>query len=130
MKSRFDSIIAACIISIVIGVGLTGAYALNDTSGVPSTGNGNGAPIAVASPDPTITVDGTEEVITELPATGSGPTTIQIKVGAHTGWHFTGVYSCDWLGRQMALYQWYVYSGYHYSAGAPIYSWQYTGRWC
>jgi hypothetical protein len=115
MKSRFDSIIAAVIISIFIGAGLTGAYALNDTSGIPSTGNGNGAPIAVASPDPTITVDGTEEVITELPA---------------TGWHSTGATACDSWGRVMVRYQWFVYSGYHYSVGAPQYSWQYTGRWC
>jgi hypothetical protein len=130
MKSRFDSIIAAAIISIVIGAGLTGAYALNDTSGVPSTGNGNGAPIAVASPNPTITVDGTEEVITELPATGSGPTVVEIKIGAHTGWHSTGATACDSWGRVMVRYQWFVYSGYHYSVGAPQYSWQYTGRWC
>lgn len=73
MKTRIDSIIAAVIISGVIALGLGGAYALNDTSGVPSTGNGVGSPIAVASPDPTIVIDETEEpVITDLPATGSG----------------------------------------------------------
>ena len=119
MKSRFDSIIAASIIAAVIAVGLTGAYALNDTSGVPSTGNGVGSPIAVASPDPTIEVVETEEVITDLPATGAGPSTLTIKIGKHTGWHFTGSYACDWLGRQMAHYQWFEYSGWHYSVGAP-----------
>ena len=129
MKSRFDSIISAVIISVFIGAGPTGAYALSDTSGIPSTGNG-GSPVAIASPDPTITVEETEEVITELPATGSGPTVVEIKIGAHTGWHATGNRSCDWLGREMALYQWFQYSGYHYSVGAPQYSWQYTGRWC
>jgi hypothetical protein len=30
----------------------------------------------------------------------------------------------------MVRYQWFVYSGYHYSVGAPQYSWQYNGRWC
>ena len=128
MKSRIDSIIAAAIISGVIALGLGGAYALNDTSGVPSTGNGVGSPIAVASPD--IPEETQQPVITDLPATGAGPGVVTIKIGKHTGWHFTGSYACDWLGRQMAHYQWFVYSGYHYSVGSVRYLWMYTGRWC
>ena len=85
MKSRIDSIIAAVIISLMVGAGLTGAYALNDTSGIPATGNGVGSPIAVegtpeATPEipeetaqPTIFVD-------ELPSTGAGPTTYGIAI--------------------------------------------------
>jgi hypothetical protein len=133
MKQRIDSIIATCIIAAIVALTLSGAYALNDTSGSVPTGNGEGPPIAVeASPEASPILEETDqpEIITDLPATGAGPTVMNILVGEHTGWHSLGVYSCDWLGRQMILNQWYEYSGYHYSVGTPIRQWFYTGRYC
>ena len=85
MKSRIDSIIAAVIISLMVGAGLTGAYALNDTSGIPATGNGVGSPIAVEGTPDEATPDIPEEtaqpeIVTDLPATGAGPTTYGIAI--------------------------------------------------
>ena len=84
MKSRIDSIIAAVIISLMVGAGLTGAYALNDTSGIPPTGNGVGSPIAVeGTPEATPEIPeetAQPEIVTDLPATGAGPTTYGIAI--------------------------------------------------
>ncbi len=133
MKQRIDSIIATCVIAAIIALTLSGAYALNDTSGNVPTGNGEGPPIAVeASPEASPILEETDQpvIIDELPATGAGPGAVTIRFGAHTGWHSTGVRTCDWLGREMTLYQWFNYNGWHYSSGSSVYSWQYTGRWC
>ena len=132
MKQRIDSIIATCIIAAIIALTLSGAYALNDTSGNVPTGNGEGPPIAVeASPEASPILEETDQpVITDLPATGAGPSTVTIKRGTHTGWHSVGPITCDWLGRQMALYQWFTYAnGWHYST-ASQFAWFYTGRYC
>ena len=83
MKQRIDSIIATCVIAAIIALTLSGAYALNDTSGNVPTGNGEGPPIAVeASPEASPILEETDQpvIIDELPATGAGPTTYGIAI--------------------------------------------------
>ena len=82
MKQRIDSIIATCVIAAIIALTLSGAYALNDTSGNVPTGNGEGPPIAVeASPEASPILEETDQpVITDLPATGAGPSTYGIAI--------------------------------------------------
>lgn len=152
MKSRIDSIIASCIIAGVVALGLAGTYALttNPTSTVPRADappmavyNGGPAspeaspePTATASPEPTIEIVETEEPIPTaipidtLPGTGAGPSQPILKEGTHTGWHSTGVHTCDWLGRDMVLHQWFQYVGGTHFAPYAQYVWIYTGRWC
>lgn len=151
MKSRIDSIIASCIIAAVVALGLAGTYALTNSpaSTVPGSDSppiavANGGPYASpeASPEPTATSVPTIEIVeTEepiptaipidtLPGTGAGPSQPILKEGTHTGWHSTGVHTCDWLGRDMVLHQWFQYVGGTHFAPYAQYVWIYTGRWC